>query len=87
MLVTEQFDIFNVAKLLVFILLEHTFTPVLLCSSKLWNQFQNCRLVNFIGISLWILVPEGMAMVVEPVLFLVLCFIEVKIMSPIDPAK
>ena len=87
MLVTEQLYIFDFAKLLVVVLLENTFTPLLLCSSKLWDQFQSCRFFNFIRVSLWILVPESMAMVVEPVLFRVQRFIEVKIMSSIDPAK
>ena len=69
MLVTEQLNIFDFGKLLVVVLLEGTFTPLLLCSSKLWDQFQGCWLFNFIRVSLWILVPESMAMVNEPVLF------------------
>ena len=41
MFVTEKFDVFDISKLRVFIvvLVEDSFAPVLLCGSKLWDQF------------------------------------------------
>ena len=41
MLVTEKLDVFNIGELGIFIvvLVEDSFAPVLLCGSKLWDQF------------------------------------------------
>ena len=41
MLVTEKFDVFNIRKLRIFIvvLVEDSFAPVLLGGSKFWDQF------------------------------------------------
>ena len=54
MLVTEKFDIINIRKLRIFIvvLVEDSFAPVLLCGSKLWDQFQGGWLLLVFQISL-----------------------------------
>ena len=68
MLVTEKFDVFNIGKLRIFIvvLVEDSFAPVLLGGSKLWDQLQSGWLLLIFKFSL---VPESMTVIYEPGLF------------------
>ena len=86
MLVTEKFDVINIGKLGIFIvvLIEDSFAPVLFCSSKLWNQLQSGWLLLIFEISL---VPESMTMIYEPGLFWILCIVKIDVGTCIDPSK
>ena len=68
MLVAEKFDIINIRKLRIFIvvLVEDSFAPVLLGGSKLWDQLQGGW---FFLIFKFSLVPESMTVIYEPGLF------------------
>ena len=65
MLVTEKFDIINIIKLRIFIvvLVEDSFAPVLLGGSKFWDQLQGGW---FFLIFKFSLVPESMTVIYEP---------------------
>ena len=65
MLVAEKFDVVNIGKLGIFIVLlvEDTFSPVLFCCSKLWDQLQGSWLLLIFKVSL---VPKSMTMIYEP---------------------
>ena len=68
MLVTEKFDVINIRKLRIFIvvLVEDSFAPVLLGGSKLWDQLQGGW---FFLIFKFSLVPESMTVINKPGLF------------------
>ena len=68
MLVTEKFDVINIGKLRIFIvvLVEDSFAPVLLGGSKLWDQLQGGWLLLIFKFSL---VPESMAVINKPGFF------------------
>ena len=68
MFVTEKFDVFDIGKLrvLIVVLVEDSFAPVLLGGSKLWDQLQGSWLFLIFKFSL---VPESMTMIYKPCLF------------------